>query len=82
MYQTEHDEFFASIRAGQPVNFGDKLAHSTMVGIMGRMSAYTGQTITWEDAMNSQEVLAPPSLDWAMKLETPPVPMPGRTKFV
>jgi predicted dehydrogenase len=82
MYQTEHDEFFASIRAGQPVNFGDKLAHSTIVGIMGRMSAYTGQTITWEDAMNSQEVLAPPSLDWAMKLETPPVPMPGRTKFV
>ncbi|MGV3532025.1 MAG: gfo/Idh/MocA family oxidoreductase, partial [Chthoniobacteraceae bacterium] len=82
MYQTEHDEFFASIREGKPVNFGDKLAHSTMVGIMGRMAAYTGQVITWEDALNSKESLAPEGpLDMKMKLETPPVAIPGRTKF-
>ena len=81
MYQTEHDEFFASIRAGQPLNFGEKLAHSTLVAIMGRMSAYTGQTITWDEALNSQESLIPANLDMQMKLETPPVPMPGRTKF-
>ena len=50
---------FASIRNGQPLNYGEKLAHSTMVGIMGRMAAYTGKTITWEQALNSTEVLAP-----------------------
>ena len=83
MYQTEHDEFFASLREGKPLNFADKLAHSTMVAIMGRMSAYTGQTITWEDAINSKEDLRPQEkLTWDMKLETPPVPIPGRTKFV
>jgi hypothetical protein len=81
MYQTEHDEFFASIRQGQPLNYAEKLAHSTMVAVMGRMAAYTGQTITWEDAIGSQEKLAPDTLDWNMKIGTPPVAMPGRTKF-
>jgi myo-inositol 2-dehydrogenase/D-chiro-inositol 1-dehydrogenase len=82
MYQTEHDEFFASLRQGKPLNNGEKLAHSTMVAIMGRMAAYTGQTVTWEDAINSKEVLAPAQLDWKMTLATPPVAIPGRTKFL
>jgi hypothetical protein len=81
MYQTEHDEFFASLRAGKPVNFAEKLAHSTMVGILGRMAAYTGQPVTWEDAIKSQEVLGPDKLDWKMALPVQPVAMPGRTKF-
>jgi predicted dehydrogenase len=83
MYQTEHDEFVASLRAGKPLNFSDKIAHSTMVAILGRMSAYTGQTITWEDACNSKEDLRPHMpLDFAAKYPTPPVPIPGRTKFI
>ncbi len=81
MYQTEHDEFFASIRSGQPVNFGEKIAHSTMVGILGRMAAYTGQPVTWEDAIKSTERLGPEKLDWAMTLPVQPPAMPGRTKF-
>jgi len=81
MYQTEHDEFFASIRAGQPVNFGEKIAHSTMVGILGRMAAYTGQPVTWEDAIKSKETLGPDKLDWAMTLPVAAPAMPGRTKF-
>src|SRR5436190_7212794 len=43
MYQNEHDEFFASIRSGKPMNDGAWMANSTMLGIMGRMAAYTGQ---------------------------------------
>ncbi len=82
MYQTEHDEFFASIRAGKPLNNAEKLAHSSMVAILGRMAGYTGQQITWEDAIKSEETLAPKEpLDWNMKLATPPVAIPGRTKF-
>jgi predicted dehydrogenase len=82
MYQVEHNELFASIRSGKPINDGDRMAHSTLMGIMGRMAAYTGQEITWDQALNSQEKLVPDQLDWKMKLDFPPVPMPGVTKFV
>ena len=60
MYQTEHDELFASIRNGKPINNGEYMAKSTLLAIMGRMAAYTGQQITWEMAMNSKEDLSPP----------------------
>ena len=48
MYQNEHDELFASIRAGKPINNGDYMCQSTLMAIMGRMATYTGQTITWD----------------------------------
>src|SRR5262249_7723807 len=35
IYQTEHDELFASIRRGEPVNDGDYMAKSTLLAIMG-----------------------------------------------
>ena len=82
MYQVEHDELFASIRAGKPINDGVRMCTSTLMAIMGRMAAYTGQEITWEMAMNSQEQLVPEKLDWQMALNVPPLAMPGITKFV
>jgi myo-inositol 2-dehydrogenase / D-chiro-inositol 1-dehydrogenase len=82
MYQVEHNELFASIRKGEPINDGDRMAKSTLLAIMGRMAAYTGQVIKWEDALNSQESLAPASLeDWQGQIPVPPVAMPGQTKF-
>jgi hypothetical protein len=53
-----------------------------MMGIMGRMAAYTGQEITWEMALNSQQKLVPDRLDWNTKVEAPPLATPGRTKFL
>jgi hypothetical protein len=82
MYQIEHNELFASIRSGNPINNGVRLAHSSLAAIMGRMAAYTGQEITWEKALNSQERLVPEGLAWNMKLEVPPMAMPGVTRFV
>jgi predicted dehydrogenase len=82
MYQTEHDELFASIRAGKPLNNGKYMAWSTLLAIMGRMAAYTGKAITWDMARNSKEELKPPRYDWDVKLSVPPVAMPGRTPFV
>jgi myo-inositol 2-dehydrogenase/D-chiro-inositol 1-dehydrogenase len=82
MYQVEHNEFFASIRAGQPINDGPRMAKSTLLAIMGRMSAYTGQEITWDMALNSKEALVPEKLDWDMSLPVPPVAMPGITPLV
>jgi myo-inositol 2-dehydrogenase / D-chiro-inositol 1-dehydrogenase len=82
MYQYEHDILFSSLRKNQPVNDGVRMATSTLLAIMGRMAAYTGQQITWEQAMNSQENLLPPKMDWAGSFEPHPLARPGRTKFV
>ncbi|MCB1236746.1 MAG: Gfo/Idh/MocA family oxidoreductase, partial [Verrucomicrobiae bacterium] len=83
MYQVEHNEFFASIRNGKHINNGPRMIHSTMMAIMGRMSAHTGQEITWEQAMNAQEDLFPneESLQWDQSFEPQPVAIPGVTKI-
>ncbi len=81
MYQREHDVFFESIRKGQPVNNGKRLATSTLLAIMGRMAAYTGQEITWDQALNSQEKLFPDQLSWDGALPVAPRAQPGITKF-
>ncbi|NJN26154.1 MAG: Gfo/Idh/MocA family oxidoreductase [Cyclobacteriaceae bacterium] len=81
MYQQEHNELFASIRNGKPVNDGEKMAQSTMLGIMGRMVAYTGQTITYDQAINSTEKLGPDNIDEHTIYPDPPVAQSGITKF-
>lgn len=48
MYDLEHEALFASIRKGQVINDGDRMMLSTLVGIMGREAAYTGQKVLWE----------------------------------
>ena len=81
MYQREHDVLFASIRKGQPVNDGKRLVTTTLLAIMGRMAAYTGQQVTWDEAMNSQENLYPENLTWDSKLPVRPRAEPGITKL-
>lgn len=80
MYQNEHDELFAAIRKGTPINDGAWMAQSTLLGIMGRMATYTGLEITWDMAMNSKEDLFPAKLELG-PIETPPVAKPGITKY-
>lgn len=81
MYQIEHDELFAGIRGDNPINNGDYMCKSTMMAIAGRMAAYTGQKLTWEDCMNSQLDLTPKAYDWG-DIPVPEVAVPGETKFV
>lgn len=69
-YQLEHDAFFENIRTGGYRNDAEYAAHSTLMAVMGRMATYTGQVITWDQIMNSQENLAPDNLTWATE---PPV---------
>ena len=80
--QTEHDVLFASIRSGEPVNNGDYMSKTTLMAIMGRMATYTGQKITWEQAMNSQEDLSPERYAWDAVPPKSEVAIPGVTKFV
>lgn len=82
MYQQEHDELFASIRNGKPMNDGEWMAQSTMLGIMARMVAYTGQTITYDEALNSHEKLGPDEINDSTEFADPPVAQPGITKFI
>ena len=83
MYQTEHDEFFASIRSGKHINDGDRMASSTLMGIMGRIAGYTGREITWEMAKNSKLSLVPDaSKGWDSPSEPPAMARPGFTKFI
>ena len=79
---TEHEELFASIRSGKPINNGDYMTKSTLLAIMGRMATYTGQTITWDQALNSKEDLSPSGYTWDAKPPTSPIAIPGVTKFV
>jgi hypothetical protein len=81
-YQTEHDEMYASIRAGKPINNGMRMINTTLAAIMARMAAYTGKEITWEMALNSKEDLFPKDIHWDMKLPVAPVARPGQTPFI
>jgi len=89
MYDVEHQHLFAAIRSGQTINNGKYLARSTMLAILGRMANYTGQALTWEQAINSQQVLAPAK--YAFDATPPilpdkdgkyPIAIPGETKFI
>lgn len=80
MYQTEHNEMFASIRSGNYINNGDYMAQSTLAAIMGRTAAYTGQEITWEQALKLEEKFVPDNLTWDMKLPITPMAVPGKSK--
>jgi predicted dehydrogenase len=80
MYDVEHQELFASIKAGKPINNGLYMSYSTLLAIMGRMATYTGERITWEMALNSTENLTPERYEWG-EVKVPEVAMPGKTKF-
>ena len=75
-------EMWESIRNGKAVNEGRQVAESTMTGILGRMSAYTGRAITWDWAMNASKLdLTPPAYKFG-DLPMPPVAIPGQTRLI
>jgi len=76
-YQQEHTDLIGCIRAGKPINELQNVAHSTLTAIMGRMSAYTGKIVTWDQALNSTENLMPARLDWG-PMAVPPIAIPGQ----
>ncbi len=77
-YVQEHTDLIASIRAGKPLNEGRQVAESTLTAIMGRLSAYSGQEVTWEQVLNSTLDLMPAKLAFG-PLPVPPVAVPGKT---
>ncbi len=89
MYDLEHQALFGAIRSNTPINNGVYMARSTMLAILGRMVDYTGKLLTWEQAINSKQVLAPAT--YSFEADPPvlpgpdgryPIAMPGQTNFV
>jgi predicted dehydrogenase len=80
-YQQEHLDMIESIQAGRPLNEGKEVVESTVTAIMGRESAYSGSSVTWEQVLKSTRRLGPE------KYEFGPVPVaevaiPGKYKFL
>ncbi len=81
-YVQEHKDLIESIRRGQPLNEGVRIAESTLTAIMGRMSAYTGRELSWKWVMNSSKLdLSPERYEFG-DLAVAPVAVPGQTPLV
>lgn len=78
-YEQEHKDLLASITGSGPyLNHGERIAHSTLMAIMGRMSAYSGKALSWTDALHSPLNLLPPTIALG-PMPTPEVAIPGKT---
>lgn len=88
MYDAEHVALFDAIRNGQPINNGRYMVRSTMLSLLGQMVCYTGQQMTWDQALNAAWQAGPEAVGWDMEPPTQPdasglypVPIPGITKL-
>ncbi len=79
-YQQEHQDLIASIRAGKPLNEAKAVAESTLTGIMGRESAYTGRSVEWDEILNCPTRLGPQKYEMG-DLPFPEVAMPGQYRI-
>ncbi|MDO9339541.1 MAG: Gfo/Idh/MocA family oxidoreductase [Bacteroidales bacterium] len=73
----EHIDLVTAIRTGQVINELENTAISTMVAIMGRISAYTGKETTYEEMMNSDLKLGPKVFEFGPVDIDKSVPIPG-----
>lgn len=80
-YVQEHVDLLASIRGTGPyLNTGVECANSTLTAIMGRTAAYTGQEVTWEQLMASDDKIVPDDLSFDKPYPIGPIPVPGEKK--
>ncbi|WP_346862371.1 Gfo/Idh/MocA family oxidoreductase [uncultured Draconibacterium sp.] len=78
-YVQEHKDLITCIRQNIPYNQAEETATSVMVAIMGRVSAYTGKEVTFEEMMNSDMKIGPDTyiMGDIGFMETASVPVPG-----
>jgi myo-inositol 2-dehydrogenase/D-chiro-inositol 1-dehydrogenase len=86
-YVQEHRDLIRSIRAGRPLNEARAVAEATLVAIMGRISAYTGQIVRWSDLARNEKspwynlTLKPAAADFEQGTVVAPeenvIPLPG-----
>ena len=79
-YVQEHVDLINAIRTGGKLNEAQNVAESTMTAILGRESAYSGQGIEWDKAMEWKTSLVPEKLAWGPAPEAV-IPIPGKWKM-
>ena len=80
-YVLEHVDWVNHIRKGTMHDEATECAISSLAGVMGRESAYTGRTITWDEMSKSDMDLMPAKLELGdMDMESYKVAVPGKTR--
>jgi predicted dehydrogenase len=70
-YDIEHKVLFEAIRSGKPFNAGSYMAPSTMIGVLGQLSCYSGKQVTWDQAMKSNFAYSPKPEDVRLDMAPP-----------
>ena len=77
-YVLEHVNFVNCIRNNTPLVLAEDTAMSSLMAVMGRQSAYTGQTLTWDETTKADMNLMPAKLELGpMDIAGSTVPVPG-----
>ena len=76
-YVQEHIDLVTAIRTNKPINEAENTAISNMVAIMGRVSAYTGKEVTWDEMMSSDLRLGPKEYAFGAIAVDKSIPVPG-----
>lgn len=77
-YVEEHVDLQSAVINSDPINEARQVAESTLAGIMGRISAYTGQMVRWDDLVNNQDspwynmTMSPSAADFESGIVTVP----------
>jgi hypothetical protein len=79
-YQKEWDDLVKSIRLSSPINEAESAAISTMTAILGRMCTYSGQELSWEEALYSSISLQPASME-SISFDSSPPTLPAADGF-
>jgi len=75
-YDEEHRALYQSIRNAKPINSGYHMANATLTTVMGQLSCYTGEGMTWDKAQKSDFYHLPKPGDVTMDTEPPTKPGP------
>ncbi|MBN1417133.1 MAG: Gfo/Idh/MocA family oxidoreductase [Planctomycetes bacterium] len=80
-YVQEHMDMLVSIVEGQGLNESENVCYSTMTAIMGRISAFTGKKVTWDQMMKIEDSEMPSPMTWDVEIPVPPLAVPGVFKI-
>lgn len=74
-YVQEHTALQESIRGTGPYwNEAVQVCEATLTAIMGRIAAYTGQRVTWDEAYNMDLDITPKNLSFDAEVPVDPIP--------
>ena len=80
-YVLEHVDLVNHIRKGEPIDEATACAMSTLAGVMGRTSAYTGDAVTWDEMSQSEMDYLPERLEVGrIDMSGYTVQVPGKAK--